>query len=364
MKIVHIISIGVNGGENILQKYLNYIDIYKKFGLSYKLIVISPLSLKVDTICNNNVVFIQKQTTTQKCFLKRLWLQSMETLSQFLDREEYSHIILRLDFIDKNLLNFIEKYNPILEYPTPPLEKTLQGKDFYDKLAQKYNLQALMKSKFNITVIDVNYKNSYIFHNSLYDQHNEKNNFKIGNTINVLFMSSKYGLDEYNGYDRFLRGLEEYLKNNDDYQFKFYIAGNDKEGFESMLLPTIVQKVKIEYLGFKTIKELNQIIEDIDFGLNDLGFHRKGLSVANTLKTIDFLGWNLPFIVSHNDVNVKLDQKYFLKVDENDTAINIEDVISFLLNFNSAVAKQMREQKKSITLQKRVQDFISFLQER
>lgn len=363
MKIAHIISIGTNGGENIIQKYLNYIEVYKKLNIPYHLIILSPESINQFNFNKQTITHFKIKTVNNKCGIKRIWIKGVNYLNSFFKNHDYSHIILRIDFMDKNILNFIKEFKPILEYPTPPIEATLKGKKLYQKLAKKYNHLALKESSLNITTSNINYPNKYIFYNSLYDQHSKKTNYKISSTIKVLFMSSKYGADEYNGYDRFINGIEYYLKNNDTHTFEFIVAGKDIEGFKSMLSNFIVDQVKITYLGFKTINELNFIVKSIDLGINDLGFHRKGLQEANTLKTIDFLGWNLPFIVSHTDVNLKANQKFYLKVNENDKFLDIHKIIHFLYLLNRKDIAQMEIQSKEISLENRVKEFLLYLEE-
>ena len=174
-------------------------------------------------------------------------------------------------------------------------------------------------------------------------------------------MSSKYAKDEYNGYDRFLSGMREYLQTDHEYNFTFFIAGDDKEGFESMLDSHLKKNIEIQYLGFQTIAELNQLIPNIDVGINDLAFHRKGLQEANTLKTIDFLAWRVPFLISHKDVNIKSEDSYYLKVPEDESAIKIQDMIKFLNQINNNDIVQMEKRALEITLEERIKEFIKFL---
>lgn len=363
MHIVHIISVGINGGENIIQKYLNYAKIYKRLKVQYTLLILVPLDIQTDSFHDESIVFFKTYVASRKCLLKRLWMNALPKVEKVLDKIEYTDIIIRIDSIDKSLLDFIKQYKPILEYPTPPIEKTLVDKPIYQKLAQKYNHIALTCAPFNITPMEVGYVNSYILHNSLYDQHVQKKNFILSKNIKVLFMSSKYGYNEYNGYDRFLEGIDLYLKSPEpQYSFEFLIAGHDVNGFKSMLSTNILKQVKMNFLGFQTISELNQIIESVDLGINDLAAHRKGLDKANALKTIDFIAWNLPFIISHKDVNISAEQGYCYKIEESDFPVDIEAIIVFLKSIDEVSIAQMQEQKKKISLQNRIQKFIKFLE--
>jgi hypothetical protein len=362
MKIVHVISVGINGGENIIQKYNNYIDVYKKFGIEYQLIILSPLDVNVGIVDNRSIVNIQVNPTTNKCLLKRVWLKAIPKLEQYLESIEYTHIILRIDFIDKVILNFTKKYQPILEYPMYPIETILEDKPLYHKLANRHNPIALKYSLFNITPIDNIYKNSYVFQNSLHDKHVKKEKFELHKTIKVLFMSSRYVAKHFNGYDRFLQGIENYLESKDKkYQFEFYVAGKDIEGFKSMLSNTISSQIKITYLGFQTIEQLNKVIPSLDIGVNDLAFHRNNVTISNTLKTIDFIGWRLPFVISTNDANLIEKQKFYLKVQEDESAINIYEVISFLESIDDSIKMKMDKVAKEISLEKRIEKFIQYL---
>lgn len=361
MKIIHIISVGKNGGENIYQKYLNYYNSYKKLSVDYELIVIAPESVNETCFNAENTTVLKIYTSQEKCILKRIWINALPKLENLLNSNTYDFLILRMDFIDNGLFKFIQKYQPILEYPTPPIEKTMQDRHFYHLLANKYNPYALKASKLNMTVIDVGYENSYIFHNSLHDQHRKKTKFLISDTINILLMSSKYGANEYNGYDRLLSGLEKYIKKNKAFNFVLYVAGKDVDGFKSMLNPFLEKNLTIHYLGFQTIPQLNEIVYKIDIGINDLAFHRRSLNVANTLKTLDFLGWNIPFMLSHSDVNIDKKHNYFMEVPQNEEPIDIDAMISFLRNINQDTIEQMKLQAENISLEKRAASFVDFL---
>lgn len=294
--------------------------------------------------------------------MKRVWIKAIPKLKELLNQIQYNYLILRIDFIDKNILRIIKLYQPILEYPTPPIETTLKNKPFYHKLAIKYNKEALEYSKFNLTTLDIGYPNAFIFPNSLNDQHTKKINYKINNEIKILLMSSKYGPFEYNGYDRFLKGLEKFILFNSKYKISLIVAGKDINGFKDMINDTLRDNISIEYLGFKNISHFKNIIDNIDLGINDLAAHRIGLNEANALKTIDFIGWNLPFILSHKDINLKKNQKFYMKVDQSDEPINIENIIKFLKKINHDIIDQMKYQQKEISLENRIKGFIMYLE--
>jgi len=316
MKITQVISIGINGGENIIQKYLHIRDSYLSLGVDYRLIIISPLEINYNFKNLKNIYLLKKETINHKCLLVRLWLKSLKQLNSLIKKLNPDYIILRIDSVNQSIYKFIKKHNNIiLDYPNAPIEKTLQHKTFYQKLAFKYNHKILSLSTLNfVTIANTYYPNRYLFPNSLnFKKYLAKNSFdknKISKELNILLMSSKYGEYEVNGYDRLFYGIQKYLKNNINYKFNIYLAGKDMISAKKFFSKFKNTNVNILYLDFSPINELNQYIDKIDLGVNDIGCHRENIYFNSTLKTVDFIGWNLPFLVSHNDTNISKEDKY------------------------------------------------------
>lgn len=366
MKLLHIIFIGINGGDNILQKYTNYYLAFRKLGIDYRLLVIAPKGGSYFSKEKYIEIHALKYLK-EKYLLRRLWFNSEKLIINKINNFNPTFTILRIDQVNSTLNRMVNNFKLILDYPNAPIEKSLSQKPFYHKLAIKYNKQIQEQSLLNIvTVKKTEYKNSFILPNSLINEkYDKKIDFKIINSsISILFLSSKYGNYEYNGYDRFLSGLSNFLKLDNSFSFELYFAGGDKRDIFKLINRYNLENLKINYLGFKSIEELNNLIPDINLGINDIGYHRQNIKFNSTLKTVDFLGWNLPFIISHWDINLNIEDQFYLKIDENEDPINIYSVISFLKSFDSIKIKQMKLKSKEISLEKRLKSLLYFLEKK
>lgn len=366
MKLLHIIFIGINGGNNILQKYTNYYLTFRKLGIDYRLLVIAPIGSSYFS----KEKYIEIHTfkyLKEKYLLRRLWFNSEKLIIKKINTFNPTFTILRIDQVNSTINRLVKKFKLILDYPNAPIEKSLYQKPFYHKLAIKYNKQILEQSLLNIvTVKETEYKNSFVLPNSLInEQYYKKMDFKIiGSSISILFLSSKYGSYEYNGYDRFLSGLSNFMKVDNNFTFKLYFAGGDKSDILKLINQYNLENLEINYLGFKSIEELNNLIPNINLGINDIGYHRQNIKFNSTLKTVDFLGWNLPFIISHLDINLNIKDQFYLKIDENENDINMDKVISFLKSFDQVKIKQMKLKSEEISLEKRLKSLLYYLEKR
>jgi len=369
LKLIQIISVGYNGGEGIIQKYLNFQEAFLENGVEHHLIILMPYSIQYSFPKRNNIYIIQSHVTREKYLLHRMWIKEVKKIQQTIKSIPYDYIILRVDSINKCLYRFISenKNKIILDYPTAPIEEYLIHKPTYQKLALKYNQEAINNSLFNIvTIPEVSYKKSYLFPNSLLEKKYISKSIYLKPSqkkdINFLLMSSKYGKYEVNGFDRLLNSLKDYTKSNSSsHKFNIYLAGtiekNTQTYFESFNSPCI----NIIFLGFQTIESLNRIINDIDLGVNTIGYHRNKVFVNSTLKTVDFIGWHLPSIISHQDSNLKGNESYIFKITPNEDLIDINKLLEFLENLNDDFKQQIHDKYLSISLNSRIKEFLKYL---
>jgi hypothetical protein len=270
------------------------------------------------------------------------------------------------------------KYKTILEYPFLPLSLNLIDKPFYRKLAQMYEESLIENSVGIIATLSIfkehplyQKKPIFLFPNSLLPNIYKPKLFKKfdGSVLNVLFMSSKYDIYHYNGYDRFLGGLNSFLSKNEKIRLKFnlFFAGKgSKEGIEKIISFYNLKNLKSPrvgfiHLGFKSIEELNGIIDDIHLGVNDLAVHRKGSVYNTTLKTVDFIGWELPFILAYEDENLPEKASFFYKFEPSDEPIDIGQVVKFVRNISEDAINEERACGKNILLSNRIKGLVEFL---
>jgi len=371
LKIIQIISIGYNGGKAIIQKYLNFQEAFLENGIEHHLIILMPHEMNYTFPQNKNIHIVKSHITRKKYLLHRMWVKEIKRISILIKKIEHDYIFIRLDSINKSIYKFIKsnKSKMILDYPTAPIEEYLIHKPYYQKLAIKYNKKAIEHSLFNIvTIPKTAYKKSYLLPNSLLTKRFIKKTSFIKPSLkqetNILLMSSNYGEYEINGYDRIMESLKKFILTKTNHLFKIYVAGNISENAKEFFNKYCSISIQVKFLGFQTIESFNKIINEIDIGVNTIGYHRNKIFTNSTLKTVDFIGWNLPFIISHEDSNLKGDESFIFKIPPNDNLINIQDILTFLEEFNQDNINEINSKSNEINLTNRIQYLIEYLLEK
>ena len=131
----------------------------------------------------------------------------------------------------------------------------------------------------------------------------------------------------FHGYDRVIQGL---ASNMTEYKVEFNVVG---EGPELSILKKLVEQLGVQHLvnfhGFKAGKDLEEIVESSDIAVSTLGMHRKGLFRDSSLKTREYCTMGIPFILSSPDSDFEENFEYQLKIPQDDSNLNIDDVVKF-----------------------------------
>ena len=163
----------------------------------------------------------------------------------------------------------------------------------------------------------------------------------LARTINtnkdVITLLGVAYLSYWHGYDRVLKGLKSYYEDEAEAKkrVEFIIVG---DGSNRKELENYVKKNHLEsyvsFVGIKSGAELDSYYDRADVGVAALGAHRKKVNVVSTLKSREYFAKGLPFLDSAIDYGIKESvSKYCLKVPNNDSAVPIDEVISFAEQF-------------------------------
>jgi len=187
------------------------------------------------------------------------------------------------------------------------------------------------------------YKNKIIMINNGLDLNSikikkAKNNKKSINIISVANNS------KWHGYDRIIKGLYEYYKNNPEKEVFYHCVG---EGSELENLKILTKELNLEkyviFHGTKTGEELDEIVNKSDIAIGSLGMHRIDLKYASTLKLREYCARGIPFIYAYNDFDFN-NFKYSMKIDSNEKPVNINEVIEFYNSIkNEHYIEEMRQ---------------------
>ena len=142
---------------------------------------------------------------------------------------------------------------------------------------------------------------------------------------------------KWHGYDRVIKGLEEYYSQKVDKNVSFWIVGDGPElNALNNMVQTLGLENKVIFKGKKYGKELEEIYNQADIGVGCLGLYRKGVYKGASLKVREYCARGLPFIKGDYDkVFDDSSFEYMLTFSNDDTPIDINKVVEFYSNIKN-----------------------------
>lgn len=234
-----------------------------------------------------------------------------------------------------DLLSFLKKMKTqeiqvILEFPTFPYDKEIEGRiELEEDIVYRDSLKKYVR-------FCVNY-NGY---NSIFGIPS----VALGNGVDMvstplagdshhegLQMIAVATMNPWHGYDRMIKGMAEYYKDGPrNKKVYFTMIGSGKE------IPRyrdLIQQNHLEdYVVLKGIKidsELDREFDRMDIAVGSLGMYRISLENVSPIKSIEYCIRGLPQIHCYHDVAFEDGIGFIMRVPNNESAICIEDVITF-----------------------------------
>lgn len=171
-----------------------------------------------------------------------------------------------------------------------------------------------------------------------------KKQIKNQNEIHLIAVAS---MAKWHGYDRLIEGLHIYKQNGGTEKIILHMVGPDGDGslaeWREIANNRGLQN-EVLFEGPMYGKELTKIFDRCDVAVASLGAYRKGMNTASELKIREYMSRGIPFIYSLDDNSIKNDLNYCLKVTNDSTAVDIEQIIKFARNTgkNKDVSLEMR----------------------
>lgn len=163
-----------------------------------------------------------------------------------------------------------------------------------------------------------------------FDEENVALSNGLGNTINMICVSGCYF---WHGYDRIIKGLSDYYQHSKNPQdINVYVVGEGDCLQEYKELAQKLQLIEkhIFFCGKLEGEALQRIYNKCSLAIEVLAGHRKGLSLSCSLKSREYAAKGLPMITSIDlDISHDDSKKYILKVPADDSAIDIDEIVSF-----------------------------------
>lgn len=154
-------------------------------------------------------------------------------------------------------------------------------------------------------------------------------------------------LSYWHGYDRLINGLAQYYEGEaGEYKVHVHICGKSADGTLEKLQQITKEKNISDYVHFEGYiggDELIKMFDKCDIACGSLGLFRQNIIVDTTLKIPEYTSRGIPFIYCTPSVNVEKSASYCMKAEENDSDINIRNVIDFYERLDKEnVSEEMR----------------------
>ncbi|MEH7344108.1 glycosyltransferase [Bacillus sp. JJ1532] len=308
-------------------------------------------------IINNELIFEYPDLSKEKIAISNNSIVSrIKSYKEFIKNtktNKYDIIFIRINDLNPFLLLALKKIKNnnikiIFELPTYPVKeeaKLLEKKYVQEKQFGKllfYKINRLMEGA---TIPFVKFVVDWIVTYSLDKRIYGVNTIAIGNGINLkeikkkTYLSTKENvinvigvanLSIWHGFDRVIHGLEKdsnIIKSN-NVIFNIVGTGSEENTLKSLTMKLGVSK-NVIFHGVKRGNELDELFDKCDLAVSSLGMHRIGLTEGAVLKTREYCARGIPFIYGYNDVDIKNNYPFALKVPADESYININDLIDF-----------------------------------
>lgn len=248
-----------------------------------------------------------------------------------------SVIYIRFVFFDLYFLRAVKKFKlhnnlVVIELNSYPFKKEVKSSDlqyyylhlFYKRYVYKY-------IDFIVSFTDqkkiYNIENVLITNGIDVNQIQMKKPVALSNDINVIIVSS---MAIWHGIDRFIRGMADYYNQGGKRNILFHIVGdgNEKEKLQK-LVNNLELNPNVKFYGMLFGEELSKLYDDMHIGVGSLGCHRVNTKSVTALKTREYCAKGLPFMISVNVADMPDDFKYLKYFPDNDSNIDMNEVISY-----------------------------------
>ncbi|MBD1432779.1 glycosyltransferase family 1 protein [Sphingobacterium sp. DN00404] len=136
----------------------------------------------------------------------------------------------------------------------------------------------------------------------------------------------------WHGYDRLIKGMDNYYGSNPAIKVYFHIVGHlSGPREETEIYRAIKQGNLADYVflhGAMWGEDLDDIFNHCDFAIGSLGRHRSGITHIKTLKNREYAARGISFIYSEIDADFE-GKPYILEASADDSPIDIQKIVTY-----------------------------------
>jgi len=345
MKKFAFITISLKTQSGINKTYQAKCKALRKLGLSnFHFYILNPNYEYKNGILN--YIRINKSDTIKYIY------QRYNIIKKYVPVDKYDVLSIRFNSLDVSSLSFVNDYKVVSEHHTKAyFERKLKIKCFFNEKDRKYNklffdcyslgLDCLFEKNYlkkisgiiGISNEVVLYEKrkinndipSIVIPNGTNVESIAQSGFKKfnGKTINLVFVANK--LNPWHGLDRLLTSINRY---NGKINIVLNLVG-DFEVSESLISN---KNVKLIHWGLVDQSQLINVFSKSNVGVSSLGLYRNDMTEGSPLKTAEYCASGIPFIYAYETSdfdNVKNSYKFCLKLDNNSSEIDFDNIINF-----------------------------------
>ena len=165
---------------------------------------------------------------------------------------------------------------------------------------------------------------------------------RTADDIHLLALAS---MSRWQGYDRLIESLAAY---QGDADVIIHMAGGEGDGSLAEWKKLAQERGvadRVIFHGEMFGEKLNELVENCDAGVGGLGLYRKKQFQSMTLKLREYMARGLPFLYAVEDVSEPWPEAFCLKVPNDDSLVDLEDVSAFVHSVRSlsSMAEEMRD---------------------
>lgn len=324
--------------STIDREELRFLGVYKK--VQYQIDAFKNLGVDMDYIglMGKNIEFINSKIHFNKKRLRQIMMfKKIVDNNKYIISNKYDFIYIRFSFANPYMFKLSrilkeQGMKIIIEIPTYPYEDEIKNsfKNVILKNIDRYLWGKNSKYIYRL-VLTNDYNNLFgikainIFNgvSSREIKENTINNIK-NEEINLIGVAN---ISRWHGYDRIIRGLYEYYKEEKKYKINFYIIGEgaEKENLEKLSNELGVYKY-VHLLGSRYGSELEELYDMMHIGVSSLALFRAG-GGHDPIKSKEYLAKGLPVIIGYKDRALSSNLDFVYEVEANDSSIDLNKII-------------------------------------
>ena len=181
---------------------------------------------------------------------------------------------------------------------------------------------------------------------------------------NSFVMIGVASLADWHAFDRVIRGMGNYLKNNNNTSLrpKFIIVGDGevRQKWQKLALDLGLKEFVL-FVGYKNGEELDVLFEEAHVAISSLGLGRINLKMASVLKSREYAARGIPFLRSGHDIDFNPNPNFAFEVENSDDPILLDDLIWWYgkISHNKEYFEDIRVfAEKNLDFSKKVKELI------